>query len=84
MLIKQIIKFKLRGPGPPARTYTTKLVIFRAKQKSFREDHSVDYYLLLQYCRKQCILLPSTRAKSLAKFNTKMQDFERVVDLNCK
>ena len=29
-------------------------------------------------------LLPPTWAKSFTKFNPKMQDFKRVLDLNCK
>ena len=34
---------------------------------------------------QEAIYLTSpTWAKSLTKFNSKMQDFERVVDLNCK
>ena len=28
--------------------------------------------------------VPPTWAKSLTKFNPKMQDFKRVLDLNCK
>ena len=32
----------------------------------------------------QCTILPPTKAKSLTKFNTKMQDFKRTLDLNCK
>ena len=44
----------------------------------------MDHYLLLQYCRRQCNLFPSTWAKSLTKFNSKLQDFKHVLDLNCK
>ena len=84
MLIEQIIKFELRGPGPPGRTCTPKLVIFMTKQESLQEDLRVDYYLLLKYCRRQCILLPTTWAKSLTEFNAKMQDFKCVLSLNCK
>ena len=32
----------------------------------------------------QCTLLPPTWAKSLTKFNSKMQDFKRALDLNSK
>ena len=32
--------------------------------------------ILLKYCRRQCILLPPTWAKSLTKFTTKMQNFQ--------
>ena len=48
------------------------------------ENLRVDYYLLLKYCTRQCTLFPSTWDKPLAKFNAKMQDFKRVLDLNCK
>ena len=45
----------------------------------------MDYYLPLKYStRRQRTLLPSTWAKSLTKFNLKMQDFKRVLDLNCE
>ena len=74
MLIEQIIKFELRGPGPLGRTCTPKLVIFMTKQKSLKEDPRADYYLQLN-CRRQCILLSLSCAKSLTKFNSKMQDF---------
>ena len=56
MLIEQISEFDLRGPGPPGRICTPKLVIFMTKQNSFKEDLRADYYLLLKYCRRQCIL----------------------------
>ena len=57
MLIQQIIEFELRGLGPLGRASTSKLFIFLIKQKSLKEDRGVDYYLLLKYCRGQCILL---------------------------
>ena len=41
----------------------------------------LDHYLLLKYCSGQCISLPPTWAKSLTKFNPKMQHFKRVFDL---
>ena len=44
----------------------------------------MDYYLLLKYCRRQCTLLTPTWAKLLTKFKRKMQDFKRVLDVNCK
>ena len=33
MLIEQIIKFELRGPGPPGRTYTPQTGYFYDKTK---------------------------------------------------
>ena len=48
------------------------------------ENIRLDCYLLLKYYRRQCTLLSPTRAKSLTKLNLKMQDFKRVLDLNCQ
>ena len=83
MLIEQIIEFELTEQGPLSGTYTPKLVIFMTTQKSLNGDLRVDYYLLLKYCKRQRISLPPTWAKSLTKFNTKMQDFQLTLDLNC-
>ena len=75
MLIEQIIEFELREQGPLGGTCTPKLVILMTPQKFLKGDLRVDYYLMLKYCRRQCILLPPIWAKSLTKFDTKMQDF---------
>ena len=75
MLIEQISEFELRGPGPPGRKYASKLVIFKTKQDSFKEDFRVDCYLLPKYCRRKCVLLLSICANSLTKFNAEMEDF---------
>ena len=82
MLIEQI--FELIGPGPPGRICTPTTGCFQDKTIISTENIRVDSYLLLKYCRRQRTLLPSTWAKSLTKFNPKMQDFKRVLDLNCK
>ena len=71
MLIEQ--NFELRGPGP-----------FHDKTIISEENFQVDYNLLLKYFRRQCTLLPPTWAKSHTKFNPTIQDFKRVLDLNCK
>ena len=83
MLIEPIIEFELRGPGPPGRTFTPITVYFHDKTKIFQENFQVDYYLLLKQYRRQCVLFPPT-SKSLTKFSTKMQDLNRVLDINCK
>ena len=82
MLIEQI--FELRGPGPPKRICTLIAGCFHDKTIISRENIRLDCYLLVKYCWRQCTLLPFTSAKSLTKFNAKMQDFKRVLDLNCK
>ena len=82
MLIEQI--FELRGPGIPGRICTPITGCFHHKTIISKESNRVDCYLLLKYCRRQCTLLPPTLGKSLTKFNPKIQNFKRVLDLNCK
>ena len=82
MLIEQI--FELKGPGPPGRLCTPTTGCFHDETIIFKENIPLDCSLLLKYCRRQCTLLPPTWAKSLIKLNPKMQDFKRVLDLNCK
>ena len=82
MLIKEISEFQLKGPVPPHRTCTPTTGYFYDKTKMSKKNFRMDvYYLLLKYCWTQCTLLPPTWAKSPTKFNTKMQDFKRVLDL---
>ena len=82
MLIEQI--FELRGHGLPGRLYTPITGCFHDKKIISEENIRLDCYSLLKYCRRRYTLLPPTLAKSLTKFNPKMQDFKRVLDLNCK
>ena len=85
MLIILIIEFELRGPGPLGRTYTPATVYFYDKTKISKENLLVDYYLQLKYCKRQCTLLSQLGLNHLRiKFSPKMQDFKRVLDLNCK
>ena len=79
MRIEQI--FELKGPGPLGRTCTPITGCFHDKTIISEENIRLDCYLLLKYCRRQCTLLSLTWAKSLTKFNSKMQDFKRVLDL---
>ena len=46
MLIEQIIKFELRGLGPPGHMCTSTTGYFYDKTKLFKENIRVDYY----YC----------------------------------
>ena len=82
MLIEQI--FELRGPGPPSRICSPITGCFHDKTIISKENIRLDSYLLLKYCWSQSTLLFPTWAKLLKKFNPKMQDFKRVLDLNCK
>ena len=75
--------FELGGPGPPDRICTLITGCFHDKTVMSKENILLDFYLLLIYFRWHCTLLPPTWAKSLTKFNPKMQEFERVLDLNC-
>ena len=84
MVVKQIIEFELKGPGPPRRTCTPITGYFHDKTIISEKNFRMDYYLQLKYCTRQCNLLPPIRAKSLTKFNPKMQDFKCGLDLNCK
>ena len=82
MLIEQI--FELRGPGSPGGICTPITACFHDKTIISKENIRLHSYLQLKYCRRQGTLLPPTWAKSLTKFNPKMQDFKRVLYLNCK
>ena len=82
MLIEQ--NFELKGPEPPGCMCTPIKGCFQDKTIISKENFQVNCYLLLKYCRRQCTLLLRTCAKSLTKFNPKMQDFKRVLDFNCK
>ena len=82
MFIEQI--FELREPGPFGRICTPITGCFLDKTIIYKTNNRLNCYLVLKYCRRECTLLPPTWAKSLIKFNQKMQDFKRVLDLNCK
>ena len=62
MPIEQI--FELRGPGPPGPICTLTTGCFHDKTIISKKNIRVDSYLQLKYCRRQCILLPPTWAKS--------------------
>ena len=79
MLIEQIIEVQYI----PGRTYTPITGYFRDKTKTSNENFQVDYYLLLKCCKRQCTLLSLPGSNQL-KFNSKMQDVKRVLELNCK
>ena len=49
MFIEQIIKFELRGPGPPDRTYNAKLVIFRQNKVLQKNKSSSELLLTAKY-----------------------------------
>ena len=58
MLIILIIEFELRGPGPPGRLYTPKIVYFWNKTKISKKNLWVNDCLLLKYCSKNVPCFP--------------------------
>ena len=76
MFIEQTIIFEFRGLVLFGRINTPATGYFYDKTKIYNANLRVEYYLLLKYCNRQCTLLSPTWAKSLTKFNTKMQDFK--------
>ena len=79
MLIEQIIEFESRMPGPPVVHIFLKLVIFMTKQKSSKANLRV-HYLMLKMLQK-AMYLDFPDLGQVTKFNPKMQDFKRVLDL---
>ena len=55
MLIEEI--FELRGPGPPGRICSSITGCFHDKTIISKENLRLDWYFLLNYCRRQCTLL---------------------------
>ena len=85
MQIERIIELQLRGPGPPGRTCTPKTGYCHDKTKISKKNPRVDYYLLLKCRKRQYTLLSPTCTRSFTiKFNSKMQEVKRVLNLNCK
>ena len=64
----------IEGAWAPWQCMCSTTGYFHEKTKISEENIRVDYYLLLKYCRRQCPKILSTWAKSVTKFNLKMQD----------
>ena len=79
MLIEQIIEFESRVPGPLVVHIFLKMVIFMTKQKSSKANLRV-HYLMLKMVQKT-MYLDFPDLGQVTKFNPKMQDFKRVLDL---
>ena len=80
MLIEQIFKFESRVLGPLIVHIFLKLVIFMTKQKSLKANLRV-HYLMLKMLQK-AMYLDFPDLGQVTKFNPKMQDFKRVLDLS--
>ena len=85
MLIEQTIELQLLGLGPPGRRYTPITGYFHDKTKISTENLRVEYYLPLKCSKKQCTYFPLPGPNHLQlKFNSRIQDVKRILDLNCK
>ena len=81
MLIERIIEFESRVHGPLVVYIFLKLFIFMTKQKSLEANLRV-HYLMLKMLQK-AMYLDFPDLGQVTKFNPKMQDFNRVLDLIC-
>ena len=72
MLIEKIIEFESRVPEPL-------VVIFMTKQKSSKAILRVHYLMLKMWHKAMCLDFPDLG--QVTKFNPKMQDFKRVLNL---
>ena len=82
MLIEQI--FDLRGPGPPGRRCTPIISCFHNKTIISKNKFLSGLLFTAKILQEAMYFTSPTRAKSLAKFNPRMQDFKSILDLNCK
>ena len=82
MLIEQIIQFESRVHGPLVVHIFLKLVIFMTKQKSSKANLRVHYFMLKVL--QKAMYLDFRNLGQVTKFNPKMQDFKRVLDLTSR
>ena len=75
MLIEQIIKYELRGPGFPGTTCISITSYFHDETKISKENIQV-YYYLLPKLKEEMYFTSLYWAKPLTKFNTKIQDLK--------
>ena len=80
MLIEQ--NFEFMGPGPPGRICIPITGCFHDKTKISKKDFRLLF--TAKILQKAKYFTSPIWAKSLTKFNPKMQDFKCVLDLNCK
>ena len=79
MLIELIIEFESRVRRPLVVHIFLKLIILMTKQNSSKANLRV-HYLMLKMLQK-AMYLDFPDLGQVTKFNPKMQDFERVLDL---
>ena len=81
MLIEQIIEFESKVPGLLVVHIFLKLVIFMTKQKSSKANLRVHYFMLKRLQKAMYWYLDFSDLGQVTKFNPKMQDFKRILDL---
>ena len=79
MLIEKVIEFESRVLEPLVVHIFLKLLIFMTKQKSSKANLRV-HYLMLKMLQK-AMFLDFPDLGQVTKFNPKMQEFKRVLDL---
>ena len=84
MLIEQIIEFELREPGPPGSTCTTTTRYFHDKTKVSLKKSSKRSIFIVKILQEAMYLISLYQGQISNKIYPKMQDFKRVLDLNCK
>ena len=80
MFIAQFIEFESRVPGPLVVHIFLKLILFMTKQNSSKTNLKVHYFIMLKMLQK-AKYLDFPDLGQVTKFNSKMQDFKRVLDL---
>ena len=87
MLIEEILEFELRGLAPLAVHEPLKLgiFIFMIKQKLVKKifERLLSLLFTAKMLQEAMYFTSPTWAKSLTKFNLKIEDFKSVLDLNC-
>ena len=79
MRIEQIIEFESMVPWPLVVDIFLNLVIFKTKQKSLKANLRVHCLMLKMLQKAMYFDFPDLG--QVTKFNPKMQDFKRVLDL---
>ena len=74
-------KFKFNNTCTRTCTPTTG---YFYEKKNLQGKSSSGLLFTAEHCTRQSTLIFFTWAQSLTKFNSQMQDFKRVLDLNCK
>ena len=84
MLIEQIVEFEVRGMGPLVVHVLLQLVIFMTKQKSLRNIFEWIILLFTSKILQEAMHITFPYLGQITnKILSQIQDFKRVLDLNC-